>query len=65
MARQDIGKIFKLLQKFLSQPERKKMEDLVEAGGMLGFFFFLFYSRFQTLKSVTRFFTKDESRYQG
>lgn len=30
----DIGKIFKLLQKFLSQPARKKMEDFVEAGGM-------------------------------
>lgn len=64
MVRQDIGKIFKLLQKFLSQPERKKMEDLVEAGGMLGFFFFSFIL-VSKLKSVTRFFTKDESRYQG
>ena len=48
----DIGKIFKLLQKFLSQPMRKKMEDVVEAGGMFQlfidlfffFFFFLFLS---------------------
>lgn len=38
----DIGKIFKLLQKFLSQPARKKMEDLVEAGGKFHLFFFLF-----------------------
>lgn len=35
----DIGKIFKLLQKFLSQPARKKMEDVVEAGGMFQLFF--------------------------
>lgn len=40
----DIGKIFKLLQKFLSQPARKKMEDVVEAGGMFQLFFFFFQS---------------------
>lgn len=38
----DIGKIFKLLQKFLSQPARKEMEDVVEAGGMFQHFFFFF-----------------------
>ncbi len=38
----DIGKIFKLLQKFLSQPARKEMEDVVEAGGMFQLFFFFF-----------------------
>lgn len=43
VSKADIGKIFKLLQKFLSQPARKKMEDLVEAGGIFQpFFFFIF-----------------------
>lgn len=44
----DIGKIFKLLQKFLSQPARKKLEEVIEAGGMFpalfidfAFYFFL------------------------
>lgn len=39
VSKPDIGKIFKLLQKFLSQPERKRMEKVVEAGGMFRLLF--------------------------
>lgn len=52
----DIGKIFKLLQKFLSQPARKKMEEVIEARGMFSSFYLLIFAFYFFLHLFQFFF---------